>query len=124
MERRRFSRVIYQAPAQLRQGDVTLDGKIHDLSLHGLLLSVDADITQLNADATVDIQFSLPDSDVSIGLVAKVVSMNSNMLRASIDHIDIESIGHLKRLVELNVGDDALLNRELKHLTDLGDNAE
>ncbi len=38
----------------------------------------------------------------------------------AISHIDIESIAHLRRLVELNVGDDSLLHRDLEHLSDLG----
>ncbi len=32
------------------------------------------------------------------------------------EHIDIDSITHLKRLIELNLGDEALLHRELAHL--------
>jgi len=31
-------------------------------------------------------------------------------------HIDIESVTHLRRLVELNLGDPALLERELHEL--------
>ncbi len=33
-------------------------------------------------------------------------------------HIDIDSISHLRRLVELNLGDDTLLERELAALGD------
>ncbi|OZT82227.1 pilus assembly protein PilZ, partial [Vibrio sp. 03_296] len=44
-------------------------------------------------------------------------------IRLKITHIDIDSISHLKRLVELNVGDDTLLHREIEHLSDLGDEA-
>lgn len=49
---------------------------------------------------------------------------NERILHLKIDHIDIESIGHLRRLVELNVGSDELLHRELEHLVDLADYAE
>lgn len=38
IERRRFSRIIYQAPATLTQGDYQLATCIQDLSLKGLLL--------------------------------------------------------------------------------------
>ena len=31
-------------------------------------------------------------------------------------HIDVDSISHLRRLVELNLGDEALLERELAAL--------
>ena len=68
----------------------------------------------------VDVELSLQDTDIFIELVGKVVSLNSNLIRLSIDHIGIESIGHLKRLIELNVEYDELLNRDIEHLTDLG----
>jgi hypothetical protein len=69
----------------------------------------------------VDVEFSLQDSDITIELVGKIVGLNNNVIRLSIDHIDIESIGHLKRLIELNVGDDELLHRDIEHLSDLGE---
>ncbi|MCW8335201.1 PilZ domain-containing protein [Vibrio sp. SCSIO 43135] len=121
VERRRFSRIIYQAPASIEQGNTVVNASIQDLSLHGLLLSVDSDGEVLDTDTTANIQFSLPDSDVVIQLVARLLSNKNNVIHASIDHIDIESIGHLRRLVELNVGDDSLLHRELEHLSDLGE---
>ena len=37
---------------------------------------------------------------------------------AVVDHIDLESISHLRRLVELNLGDSSLLERELAALSD------
>lgn len=119
-ERRRFSRIIYQAQATLQQNDTTISAEVNDLSLHGLLLkSEQAD--KLTPNQTVDVEFSLPDSDVVIQLVGNLISGSNGILRMSIDHIDINSIGHLKRLVELNVGDDSLLHRELEHLSDLGE---
>ncbi|EEX38264.1 hypothetical protein VIB_000209 [Vibrio metschnikovii CIP 69.14] len=41
---------------------------------------------------------------------------NERILHIKIVHIDLESIAHLKRLVELNIGDDELLHRDLEHL--------
>ncbi|MEZ9333247.1 PilZ domain-containing protein, partial [Vibrio sp. 10N.286.51.A4] len=49
-----------------------------------------------------------------------IVSTINTSMRLRIEHLDIDSISHLKRLVELNVGDDELLYREIEHLTDLG----
>ncbi|UPQ87525.1 PilZ domain-containing protein [Vibrio sinaloensis] len=120
IERRRFSRIIYQAKAVLTQDSLTVDGLVWDLSLHGMLLiSEQSDL--LAQDKQVEVSFSLPDSDVTIQLVGNIVGLNNNVIRLSIDHIDIESIGHLRRLVELNVGDDELLHRDIEHLSDLGE---
>ncbi|MCZ4295167.1 PilZ domain-containing protein [Vibrio sinaloensis] len=120
IERRRFSRIVYQAQAVLTQESVEVIALVSDLSLHGLLLtSEQSDL--LDAGKQVDVEFSLPGSDVTIQLVGNIVGLNNNVIRLSIDHIDIESIGHLKRLVELNVGDDELLHRDIEHLSDLGE---
>ncbi|ADV87510.1 hypothetical protein VVMO6_02488 [Vibrio vulnificus MO6-24/O] len=69
------------------------------------------------------VDFTLSDSDIDISLEADVVGFDQQTIRLKITHIDIDSISHLKRLVELNVGDDALLHREIEHLSDLGDEA-
>ncbi|PWI32066.1 pilus assembly protein PilZ [Vibrio albus] len=119
-ERRRFSRILYQAPAELRQGDTRFSCSIQDLSLHGMLLT-SSDDNPINADKLVDVFFHLPESDIVISLTANVIEITSTLMRTSIDHIDIESISHLKRLVELNMGDDALLHREIEQLSELGD---
>ncbi|MCL9781367.1 PilZ domain-containing protein [Vibrio sp. S4M6] len=120
-ERRRFSRIIYQAPATIKQGGTVVEANIQDLSLHGLLLSVDEKNTELNCDILADIEFTLPSSDIVISLVANLIGIKKNIIHASIDHIDLESIAHIRRLVELNVGNDDLLHRELEHLSDLGE---
>lgn len=120
-ERRQFSRVLYQAPANIRQGKELVQADIRDLSLHGLLLNLDSTPTPLRQNQLANVEFALPDSDIIITLVANLVGIHDNILRASIDHIDIESIGHLRRLIELNVGSDELLHRELEHLSDLGE---
>jgi len=63
----------------------------------------------------------LTDSDITIQLQGKIVGVVQDLVRVTIEHIDIESIGHIKRMVELNVGDDELLHREIEHLSDLGE---
>ncbi|KOO04965.1 PilZ domain-containing protein [Vibrio nereis] len=119
-ERRHFSRIVYRMPAVITQGLNTLSASICDLSLHGLLLTSEHS-SVLQDTEQVNVTFTLPESDVTIQLIANVVGVNNNMIRLSIDHIDIDSIGHLKRLVELNVGDDELLHRDIESLSDLGE---
>lgn len=122
IERRRFSRIVYQAQAVITQESTQVDASVNDLSLHGLLASSDqADVLDINKQ--INVEFSLSGSDVTIQLVGNIVGLNNNVIRVAIDHIDIESIGHLKRLIELNVGDDELLHRNIEHLSDLGEYA-
>lgn len=120
IERRQFSRVIYQVPTEISQGQVNVSGSVQDLSLHGLLIQCE-ELQQLNQENPVHVSFKLTNSDINIQLEATIVSTINTSMRLRIEHLDIDSISHLKRLVELNVGDDDLLYREIEHLTDLGE---
>lgn len=115
IERRQYSRILYQAPATLQQGEIQLTTCIHDLSLRGLLLWA-VDEPNLDNDQLVDVAFTLPESDITIRLTGQLVRENERILHIKIIYIDLESIAHLKRLVELNIGDDQMLHRDLEHL--------
>ncbi|MBW3697047.1 PilZ domain-containing protein [Vibrio sp. T187] len=120
VERRRFSRILYQVPAKVAQGNLVLESFVQDLSLHGVLLQCDSS-SKLNESLPITVGFTLNESDIEIQLEASIISTNNTSMRLRIEHLDIDSISHLKRLVELNVGDDSLLHRELEYLSDLGD---
>ncbi|APX07230.1 PilZ domain-containing protein [Vibrio campbellii] len=119
-ERRRFSRIIYQVPALIEQGNLAMQATIQDLSLHGLLLKVE-DAKPLDSLLPVEVGFSFIQSEQMMQLSAGIVSIAGNEIRLKISNIDIESISQLKRFIELNVGNNELLNRELEHLSDLGE---
>ncbi|WP_199453267.1 PilZ domain-containing protein [Vibrio owensii] len=119
-ERRRFSRIIYQVSALLEQGDLALQATIQDLSLHGLLLKAE-NASSLEPSRKVDVSFSFTQSEQVMQLTANIISIIDNKIRLKINNIDIDSISQLKRFIELNVGNNELLNRELEHLSDLGE---
>ncbi|SDH27547.1 PilZ domain-containing protein [Vibrio xiamenensis] len=120
-ERRQFSRIVYHAIATLEQGSKQCFGQVKDISLHGLLLSVDDPNVQFSDEHLIDVFFTLPGSEIELTMSTQIVDQSGAMLRMRIDHIDIESLSHLKRLVQLNVGNDELLNRNIEHLSDIGD---
>ena len=113
-DRRRFQRFEFDAETELRQGERCWPVQLHDLSLKGLLVhrpaEWDADPAQpfearirLSDDAEVRMQVEMTRGDGDlVGMVCR--------------HIDVASISHLRRLVELNLGDEALLERELAAL--------
>ncbi|HAB64586.1 MAG TPA: PilZ domain-containing protein [Pseudomonas sp.] len=113
-DRRRFQRFEFDAETELVQGQRCWPVKLHDLSLRGLLVhrpaGWDADPSQpfearirLSDDAEVRMEVEMTHGDGElVGLVCR--------------HIDVDSISHLRRLVELNLGDEALLERELAAL--------
>lgn len=118
VERRHFIRILYQAPAKLQQGEVTWLAEVRDLSLQGILLTCPPGWSP-RPDNNYSISFCLHESEVELTMEVQLVHYNNDYLRMHIHHIDIDSASHLKRLVELNVGTDELLHRELEQLADL-----
>jgi len=49
-------------------------------------------------------------------MTASVAHIDPTRIGFICEHIDLDSITHLKRLVELNLGDEELLHRELSSL--------
>ncbi|KDM91854.1 PilZ domain-containing protein [Photobacterium galatheae] len=119
-ERRHFIRIVYQAPAQLSQSGAQWSATLKDISLHGILLSC-PDGWQPGDDPEFQVDIVLPETDVHLTMTAELVAYDPQSLRMKIVNIDIDSISHLRRLIELNIGDDALLHRELEHLADLAE---
>jgi hypothetical protein len=114
-ERRRFHRILFDAPALLRQGGRAYRTHLVDLSLKGALLGTPPDWT---ADAAGDAEIEIPldEAGSRICMQCEVAHQESGHLGLRCRQIDMDSITHLRRLVELNLGDAALLERELEAL--------
>ena len=116
-DRRRFKRIAFDARAELSQGSQRWPVQLLDLSLKGMLIQrpepwlgdasqpFQADI-HLGVDAQVKMDVQLTHDDHGqLGFVCL--------------HIGLESIEHLRRLVELNLGDPEELERALRALIEL-----
>lgn len=114
--RRQFRRITFQAPASLKAAGQVWPVKIEDLSLNGALVSGKY-ITQIKAAGTVALRIQLSD-DVSIEMRGEVVYAEGDKAGIQCQQIDLDSVGHLRRLLELNLGNAALLEREFRTLVD------
>ena len=117
MENKRYyTRVLFSTPATLSVGQQSFDTSILDLSLKGALISTPDSLGDcVGKTATVD--FLLQGSDVHIDMVGEVAHCEPHSIGIKWEKIDIESMTHLRRLIELNAGDAELLERQLEHLT-------
>ncbi len=113
-ERRRFSRVDFTAQVALTQGSLTCAAELIDISLKGLLLRIPAD-TPLDPGQPLQASVYLA-ADLPITMNASIVHHAGEQLGLTCDLIDIESMSHLRRLIELNLGDPAAAERELHEL--------
>lgn len=114
--KRHFSRIVFDASCSLHQNDKEWKTELLDISLHGILVKrpnpLDADF-----DKPFEAVISLSEAGVSIVMSIKLMHQEPDHLGFECEYIDIDSITHLKRLVELNLGDHDILNRELGALT-------
>lgn len=114
-ERRHFTRIPIDSRAQLSCNDQTWDSKLLDISLKGALLERPGGYEGTLGERCT-LQMLLEPQDVTITMEGSVVHLEAQHIGFRCDHIDLESISHLKRLVELNLGDEAALERELTEL--------
>ncbi|MCL1058355.1 PilZ domain-containing protein [Shewanella gelidimarina] len=110
-ERRLFSRVLLANQAQLRCNDTVWQTTLLDISLNGALIERPKQFTPSNQ--AMQLSFTIGDSDIQLHMETQLVHQKDNLLGLACSHIDVESISHLRRLIELNVGDPSLLDREL-----------
>ncbi len=117
--KRHFHRVFYNSDATLSNESTTLPCKLVDISLKGCLLQFDENWSG-DLEGLYTLKLTLSDK-ISISMqtsIAHVVGSNAGF---KCEHIDIDSISQLRRLVELNLGDSDLLERDLLALTELKD---
>lgn len=118
-DKRLFTRVNFNAVGRVLSQDQFWPVKVLDLSLKGALLQLQ---TPWNGDLNqpLILEFVLPNSSIVIRMQAKIAHLHHNNMGLVCKGIDLESVSHLKRLVELNLGSTELLERELTHLSSQG----
>ena len=114
--RRHFSRFGFDAKCVLHQGNNNWTSKLLDVSLKGVLITMPKDWTA-DESAPLEAQMMLTEDDaITILMSVELVHKEGDNLGFRCIHIDIDSITHLRRLVELNLGNAELLERELSAL--------
>lgn len=117
-DKRRFHRVLYRAQAQLTDalGQV-YPCEVVDLSLRGCLLEF-PDPPALDADGLCLLTLPL-DPEHIIRMWLSPVHRRGPRLGLVCHHTDLASFTCLRRLVELNLGNPKLLERDLEALCGL-----
>lgn len=114
--RRRFSRIPFQSQARLFLPDGEHVIEVLDLSLQGALIApTNPMYVTVGSNGTLKIR--LDDAGTTIRMGVTVVHHMGNYYGLACREIDLDSVTHLRRLVELNLGDEALAEREFALLT-------
>ena len=115
--RRHHSRIAFHSPAELVFTERSLEVVVLDLSLKGALVRLPAD-TSIEEGTLCMLHVHLNEGDLSdqIGMETRVAHFEGRNAGLLCLTIDLDSVTHLRRLVELNLGDQDLLERELSAL--------
>lgn len=115
--RRRFKRIAFDATTEMSQGKQRWPVKLLDLSLKGLLIERPEPWPGDNEKMfSVDIHLS---KDTEIRMDVQLTHEEHGQLGFVCRYIGLESISRLRRLVELNLGDQDELERELGALIEI-----
>ncbi|MCU7809911.1 MAG: PilZ domain-containing protein [Candidatus Thiodiazotropha sp. (ex Notomyrtea botanica)] len=114
-ERRRFHRILFDAPTTIESDGVIHQTTLLDISLKGALAKIPAN-WQPRAGELVSISVKLDEKDTVINMQALCAHIEADTVGFLCDEIDMDSISLLRRLVELNIGDESLLQRDLAAL--------
>lgn len=113
-ERRVFTRIHIDCRAELSCAQQRWPSKLLDVSLKGALLQRPDGFDNQTKNCTLTLL--LDPNGVSITMQGQIAHLESGTVGFSCEHIDLDSIAHLRRLLALNMGDEALLERELNEL--------
>ncbi len=120
MAERRFQRVPFKAETRVIAGGSSWSCTLLNIALKGALLESDA--LPLEAGAVCDLTVTLPGTAIALGFRAKLVHREGTHYGFKFLDIDLETLTHLRKLLELNTGDADCIRGEL--MTWLGEDKE
>lgn len=118
-DRRHHSRITFHTVAHLVVGNREIPVSVLDISLKGALVQVPENALDLGAetDPPCELNIDLDDAESDrICMKVRIAHAHQERIGLLCQNIDLDSVTHLRRLVELNLGDPDLLERELSAL--------
>ncbi|HUK66448.1 MAG TPA: PilZ domain-containing protein [Anaeromyxobacteraceae bacterium] len=114
-ERRNFSRIALSRPSTLEAGGTRFACRLVDISMRGALLRMPGGLV-VGEGQPCTLSVHLDAGAAVIRMKGAIAHREDRTVGVRCNEIDVESIGHLRRLLELNLGDEKLLHRELASL--------
>jgi len=111
-ERRNFSRVDFSTQVYVEINGQMFEAELVDISLKGALMQLNDNIVVQNEQMCL-FEFRLDKTDIVMKTEAKIVFIKNNNIGIKFENIDLESMIHLRRLIELNMGDPDKIQKEL-----------
>lgn len=112
MNERRFRRIPFEAEMLVVVGDHGWSCQLLDLALKGVLLE-NPETLPLSQGTVAKLSLPLPGSKVVLNFEAELVHREGNRLGFKFLREDLETLTHLRTLLELNTGDPEGVRSEL-----------
>lgn len=118
-QRRLFTRIPFKASVVLNIFSSQHACSLVDISLKGALVELPQSLNAAMGDPC-SVSVELADDGTSIHMKGEVAHVEQGRLGMRCTEIDLESMTNLRRLVELNLGDEEALNREIHAMVRAG----
>ena len=114
-EQRRFTRVTFVNHIVLKKGDTQWNGTVVDISFNGVLISCDSEITLTHPADSSDILDAIIhfENDDYITVKLEMAHHHGKLYGFSLYEIDSDSLAHLRNIIEHNLIDSSVCEREL-----------
>ena len=113
-DQRHYQRIPFCTKVDLLLEDRQLTCDLVDLALRGVLIKASETIS-LPIGKRAHIRINLSESDLNLTFGGELIHRKDNLYGFLFVDADDESLTHLRRLLELNLGDDEEVERELIH---------
>ena len=111
-ERRKCTRVLFKNSCTLIGQNGRFPASLVDICLKGALIDPgESSVFVPNEDCELEIVLGTP--ALQLNIQARMVHSDGRRIGMKFTHIDIDSLTHLRKLIELNVGDAELTTKEL-----------
>ncbi|WP_108126429.1 PilZ domain-containing protein [Saccharospirillum mangrovi] len=119
-EQRRFQRIAFDARVALEFGDQHYLGVLRDISLKGALIMLNETTPHIATGQIGQLKVRLDQGDVEMQMEITVAYVHPQRQACGVNilSMDVDTASHLRRLVEVNLGDAEALQRELSNLID------
>ncbi len=111
-EKRKFHRIPFQCQSQVRCGDKTSIAELMDISMKGALMLV-RDMPDWEMGRIYYLDIKLVNSDIHLQFEARLAHQEGDHYGFVFQSEDLDTFAHLRRLLELNLGDSEIVDHEL-----------
>jgi hypothetical protein len=105
--------VNFFSGGEIQQGDHRQEATVVDISLNGVLLTTSDVGDQWPVGDRADVTVRLNDTGLVMHFSGVIARVDTDIVGVAFDDMDIDTATHLRRLIELNTGEPAMVERPM-----------